>query len=153
MKKIYISIVSKIFTTPRNLSFVSSDRYIVNYLVDISNIRKIWQKIKDFGYGTNWWNGIETRIFESLKPDSHLSKKLCYLLRWKSFKNDEKYFLFHLKSSCLVSFCHELLVMYKYQDDLKIWCNYSLVLSLAPTIKILLILAKNSWKTDIEHFP
>ena len=26
-------------------------------------------------------------------------KKLCYLLRWKPFKNDEKCFLFHLKNS------------------------------------------------------
>ena len=28
-----------------------------------------------------------------------LPKKLCYLLHWKPFKNDEKCFLFHLKSS------------------------------------------------------
>ena len=27
------------------------------------------------------------------------SKKMCYLLHWKPFKNDEKCFLFHLKSS------------------------------------------------------
>ena len=33
-----------------------------------------------------------------LKSDSHLPKKLCYLLNWKPFKNDEKSFLFHLKS-------------------------------------------------------
>ena len=26
-------------------------------------------------------------------------KKLCYLLHWKPFKNDEKCLLFHLKSS------------------------------------------------------
>ena len=35
----------------------------------------------------------------SLKSDSHLAKKLCYLLDWKPFKNDEKCFLFHLESS------------------------------------------------------
>ena len=35
-----------------------------------------------------------------LKSDSHLPKKyLCYLFEWKPFKNDEKCFLFHLKSS------------------------------------------------------
>ena len=34
-----------------------------------------------------------------LKSDLHLSKKLCYLLDWKPFKNDEKCFLFCLKSS------------------------------------------------------
>ena len=34
-----------------------------------------------------------------LKADSHLSKKLCYLLYWKPFKDDEICFLFHLKSS------------------------------------------------------
>ena len=33
-----------------------------------------------------------------LKSESHL-KKLFYLLQWKPFKNDEKWFLFHLKSS------------------------------------------------------
>ena len=35
----------------------------------------------------------------TLKSDSHLLKKLFYLLQWKSFKNDEKCFLFHLKNS------------------------------------------------------
>ena len=34
-----------------------------------------------------------------LKSYSHLPKKMCYLLHWKPFKIDEKYFLFHLKSS------------------------------------------------------
>ena len=36
-----------------------------------------------------------------LKSDSHLpkKKKLHYLLHWKPFKNDEKCFLFYLKSS------------------------------------------------------
>ena len=37
-----------------------------------------------------------------LKLDSHLPNKILQffnLLQWKSFKNDEKYFLFHLKSS------------------------------------------------------
>ena len=27
------------------------------------------------------------------------SKRIFYLLQWKPFKNNEKYFLFHLKSS------------------------------------------------------
>ena len=34
----------------------------------------------------------------SLKSDSHLPKNLCCLLDWKPFRNDEKCFLFHLKS-------------------------------------------------------
>ena len=34
-----------------------------------------------------------------LKSDSYLQKKFVLLLDWKSFKNDEKWFLFHLKSS------------------------------------------------------
>ena len=34
-----------------------------------------------------------------LTSDSQLQKKLFHLLQWKSFKNDEKWFLFHLKSS------------------------------------------------------
>ena len=36
--------------------------------------------------------------FVPLKSDSHLPKKFFYRLQWKSFKNDEKCFLFHLKS-------------------------------------------------------
>ena len=40
----------------------------------------------------------------------------------------------------------------KYQD-LKTLQNYGLVLSVAPKIKILSILAKNSWKIEIELFP
>ena len=39
----------------------------------------------------------KTRITPKL--DSHLPKKLSYLLHWKPFKNDEECFLFHLKSS------------------------------------------------------
>ena len=42
-------------------------------------------------------------IFEkilSLKPDSHLPKKISfYLLQWKPLKNDERCFLFYFKSS------------------------------------------------------
>ena len=38
---------------------------------------------------------FETRT--RLKSDSHLPKKLLYLLQWKPFKNDEKCFLFHVK--------------------------------------------------------
>ena len=33
-----------------------------------------------------------------LNSDSHLSKRLCYLLDWKPLKNDEKCILFCLKS-------------------------------------------------------
>ena len=36
---------------------------------------------------------------ETLKSDSHLPKKLFYLLQSKPFKNDEKSFLFHIKSA------------------------------------------------------
>ena len=38
-------------------------------------------------------------LSNTLKWDSHLSKKLCYLLHWKPFKNHKKCFLFHLTSS------------------------------------------------------
>ena len=34
-----------------------------------------------------------------LKSDSHLPKQLFYLVQRKPFKNNEKCFLFHLKSS------------------------------------------------------
>ena len=34
-----------------------------------------------------------------LKSDSHLPKKMSDFLHWKPFKNDEKCFLFHRKSS------------------------------------------------------
>ena len=36
---------------------------------------------------------------KELKSDSHPPKKLFYLLQQKPFKNDEKCFLFHRKSS------------------------------------------------------
>ena len=39
----------------------------------------------------------------NLKSNSHLSKKIAYLLDSEPFKNDGKWFLFHLKSS----FCSE----------------------------------------------
>ena len=41
----------------------------------------------------------------------------------------------------------------KYQENVKTSSNYSLVLSFLPNMKILLILAKNSWKIEIELFP
>ena len=34
-----------------------------------------------------------------LKSDSHVPKKLYYLLHWKPFENDEKRFFFYLKST------------------------------------------------------
>ena len=41
------------------------------------------------------------KIFKikNLKSDSTFQKKLCHLLHWKPFKDDEKCFLFYLKSS------------------------------------------------------
>ena len=42
---------------------------------------------------------LRSLSIKSLNSDSHLPKIFCYLLNLKSFKNDEKYFLFHLKSS------------------------------------------------------
>ena len=39
-----------------------------------------------------------TKWRSSLKLDFHLPKKLFYLIQWKPFKNEENYFLFHLKS-------------------------------------------------------
>ena len=41
-------------------------------------------------------------VTQSLRSDSLIFlKKLFYLLQWKPFKNDERCFLFHLKSSIL----------------------------------------------------
>ena len=42
---------------------------------------------------------IFERVWEGLKPGYHLPKKSPYFLQWKPFKNFEKWFLFHLKSS------------------------------------------------------
>ena len=48
-------------------------------------------------------------------------KNLCCLLGWKPYKNDEKYFLFQLKSSFrsqrYKSFCHDILVRYEKRLD------------------------------------
>ena len=48
-----------------------------------------------------WFEILEERVYSNvkIKLDSHLPKKLFCLLQWKPFKNDEKWFLFHLKSS------------------------------------------------------
>ena len=45
------------------------------------------------------WQENNDNTFTVLKSDSHLPKKLCYLLHWKTFKNHDKCFLFHLKIS------------------------------------------------------
>ena len=42
---------------------------------------------------------MKKKYIINLMSDSHLPKKLCYLLHWKPFKIDEKCFLFHVKSS------------------------------------------------------
>ena len=55
-------------------------------------------------------------LFQNLK--SNLSWKFCYLLDWKPFKNEGKYFLFRLKSffrSFYLKFCHNILVMQEKQ--------------------------------------
>ena len=39
---------------------------------------------------------VYSKIFQWWKS---FQKNLCYLLDWKPFRNDEKWFLFHLKSS------------------------------------------------------
>ena len=36
-------------------------------------------------------------VFRKLKPDSHLPKKFALFALLKPFKNDEEWFLFHLK--------------------------------------------------------
>ena len=42
----------------------------------------------------------QTTMVSTFKSDSHLPEKIdFYLFQWKSFKNDEKCFLFHDKSS------------------------------------------------------
>ena len=42
---------------------------------------------------------ISCEWFAILNSDSHLPKKNFHLLQWQPFKNDEKCFLFYLKSS------------------------------------------------------
>ena len=41
----------------------------------------------------------------------------------------------------------------KYQESLESSYNNSLVSNLPAKIKILLVLAKNSWKAEIKFFP
>ena len=45
-----------------------------------------------------WCRTLQKDISLSFKVGLPPSKKLCYLLDWKPFKNGEKCFLFHLKS-------------------------------------------------------
>ena len=42
--------------------------------------------------------------FTEYKSDFHLSKKLCYLVDWKPFKNDENAFYFVLKALFVKTF-------------------------------------------------
>ena len=50
------------------------------------------------GWGSSWlYSQIhQEQLFQLLKWNSHLLKKLFYLLQWKLFKNYEKCFLFDL---------------------------------------------------------
>ena len=63
-----------------------------------------------------------------LKSDSSLPK-ICCLLHWKPFKNDEKCFWFHIKNSFFflryLSFCHDFLVMLKKRLDYKYKINFT----------------------------
>ena len=43
--------------------------------------------------------GFCVKDVNKLREDSHLPKKIIHLLQWQLFKNDEKCFLFHVKSS------------------------------------------------------
>ena len=45
------------------------------------------------------WNYLYTMSYTWLKSDSHPPKNCFYLLQWKPFKNNAKYFLFHVKCS------------------------------------------------------
>ena len=46
-----------------------------------------------------FWSLLWCKCWKSLKMDSHRPKALLYLLQWNPFKNDEKCFLFLLKTS------------------------------------------------------
>ena len=56
----------------------------------------------------------EEELCDLLKLDSELLRKLFYLLQLKPFKNDEKCFLFHLKTlfsfSRYLNICFDFLV-------------------------------------------
>ena len=58
------------------------------------------QNFRKFQFSNLQKNKLKSHLSHNLKLDSSLQKNVCYLLCWKPFKNDEKYFLFHLKSSC-----------------------------------------------------
>ena len=74
---------------------------------------------------------MRLRQFFTLKVGLSPSKKdSCYLLGWKPSKNDEKYFLFHLKSPFpsqdILSLCHDFLVMQEKRIDQKDNINFKL---------------------------
>ena len=57
-------------------------------------------------------------------------KKMCYLLHGKPFKNDRKFFLFHLKScfcsQYILRFFHDFLVIQKKRLDQKDKVNFKM---------------------------
>ena len=63
----------------------------------IYNSLRFWHVL--FSYLSKKVNHGVKLNFQKLKSDSHFRKKNCfYLLQLNPFKNDEKWFLFHVKS-------------------------------------------------------
>ena len=52
-----------------------------------------------------------------LKSDCHLQQKLFYLLHWKPFKNNEKCFFFHLKSSFRSQYIKIFMTILSYRKN------------------------------------
>ena len=98
MDSLYRANVERIFTAV--LGKLSTSFSIQKKLSSKPN-RNITSNEPSSTVAPRWWISA-TCLLES---DSYLPKKLFYLLHWKPFKNDEKCFLFHLKSSfCLKIF-------------------------------------------------
>ena len=49
-------------------------------------------------FSNDFWSNFICREF-CMKLDSHRPPKLFYLLQWKPFQNDKKWFLYHFESS------------------------------------------------------
>ena len=76
---------------------LNTERY--DFSVFSPNTRKYGPETTTYLDTFHAMNGSVNNVNKGrLRSGSHLLKNLFYLLQCKPFKNDEKYFLFHLKS-------------------------------------------------------
>ena len=67
------------------------------FIIQVSYTGPTLSNERKQSYSTNF--KISLFLQFNLKSGSYLPKNFCHLIHWKPFTNDEKCFVFHLKSS------------------------------------------------------